>query len=150
MRLDGIHHISGITDDLDHALDWYPEVLGLDVIKRTVNRDDARGHHYFWGARADARDGAGVAPHSSWTLFGWPGSTYRARDGVGQVRHVAFRAGSAEEQEAWREHLVESGLDVTPIEDRGAFRIMEFRARDGTRLALATDGPGFSGKGGEQ
>ncbi|MFW6205945.1 MAG: VOC family protein, partial [Gemmatimonadota bacterium] len=63
MRLDGIHHISGITDELDRAVDWLPEVLGLELVKRTVNRDDGTTHHYFWAAR----EGEGVAPHSAYT-----------------------------------------------------------------------------------
>ncbi|MFW5950848.1 MAG: VOC family protein, partial [Gemmatimonadota bacterium] len=139
MRLEGIHHVSGITDDLDLALDWYPAVLGLEVIKRTVNRDDGRTHHYFWGAR----DGDDVAPHSSWTLFGWPGSTYTARGGVGQTHHVAFRADDEEEQAAWRDHLLGLGLAVTPVQDRQYFRSIYFRAPDGLLLEVATDGPGF-------
>jgi glyoxalase family protein len=139
MRLDGIHHISGITDDLDRALDWFPEALGLDVIKRTVNRDDGETHHYFWGAR----EGDGVAPHSSYTLFGWPGSTYRARGGVGQTHHVAFRARDREQQEAWREHLQRAGMQVTAVQDRNYFESIYFRAPDGMLFEIATDGPGF-------
>ncbi|MGK7312024.1 MAG: VOC family protein [Candidatus Longimicrobiales bacterium M2_2A_002] len=140
MRLDGIHHISGITDDLELALDWYPATLGLDVIKRTVNRDDGETHHYFWGARDE---NGGVAPHSAWTLFGWRGSTYRARGGIGQTHHVAFRADDGEQQERWREHLQGMGVDVTPVLDRQYFRSIYFRAPDGQLLEIATDGPGF-------
>ncbi len=140
MRLDGIHHISGITDDLELALDWYPAALGLDVIKRTVNRDDRDTHHYFWGARGD--DGA-VLPQSAWTLFGWKNSSYSARGGLGQTHHVAFRAEGEEEQEAWRDHLQRLGLDVTPVLDRQYFRSIYFRAPDGQLLEIATDGPGF-------
>ena len=140
MRLDGIHHISGITDDLELALDWYPATLGLEVIKRTVNRDDRETHHYFWGARDEA---GGVASHSAWTLFGWNNSTYRARGGLGQTHHVAFRAADEEQQEAWREHLRAMGVDVTPVLDRQYFKSIYFRAPDGQLLEIATDGPGF-------
>jgi glyoxalase family protein len=139
MRLDGIHHISGITDDLELALDWYPATLGLKVIKRTVNRDDPDTHHYFWGARE--RDG--VAPHSAWTLFGWGSSSIQARGGTGQTHHVAFRAADEEEQEEWREHLLGMGVSVTPVMDRQYFRSIYFRAPDGQLLEIATDGPGF-------
>jgi glyoxalase family protein len=140
MRLDGVHHISGITDDLELALDWYPATLGLDVVKRTVNRDDGETHHYFWAAR----DGDDVAPHSSWTLFGWPGSDYRARGGVGQTHHVAFRARDEEQQAEWRDHLLGMGLRVSPVMDRSYFRSIYFRAPDGLLLEIATDGPGFT------
>lgn len=143
MRLDGIHHVSGITDDLGRALDWYPEVLGLDVIKRTVNRDDGRTHHYFWAAR----EGDAIAPHSSWTLFGWPGSDYRARDGVGQTRHVAFRAADEEELGAWRDRLLGLGIEVSEVLDRKRYRTLQLTAPDGQRLEIATDGPGFGRTG---
>ena len=139
MALDGIHHISGITDDLELAVEWYPAVLGLDLVKRTVNRDDGKTHHYFWGARDDG----GVASHSAWTLFGWPGSTYRSRGGVGQTHHVAFRAEDETQQAEWRERLLELGVAVTPVQDRQYFRSIYFRSPDGLLLEIATDGPGF-------
>ena len=139
MRLDGIHHISGITDDLERWLEWFPAALGMDAIKKTVNRDDGETHHYFWGAR----EGDGVAPHSSYTLFGWPGSSYGARGGVGQTHHVAFRAEDREQQEAWREHLLGLGVRVTPVQDRSYFESIYFRAPDGMLFEIATDGPGF-------
>lgn len=138
MRLTGLHHVSGLTDDLELALDWYPAALGLDVIKRTVNRDDGRSRHYFWGARS----ADGVVPHSSWTLFGWPGSSYRARAGVGQTHHVAFRAEDEDHLVGWRDHLLGMSVDVTPVRDRGYFRSVYFRSPDGQLLEISTDGPG--------
>jgi len=140
MRLTGIHHVSGLTDDLGLALDWYPAALGLDVIKRTVNRDDGRSHHYFWGARSES----GVVPGSSWTLFGWLGSTYRARAGVGQTHHVAFRAEDEDQLAGWREHLLGLDIDVSPVRDRGYFRSVYFNAPDGHLLEISTDGPGVA------
>jgi glyoxalase family protein len=144
MRLDGIHHVSGITDDIELALDWYPATLGLHVVKRTVNRDDGRTRHYFWAALAD--DG-GVAPHSSFTLFGWPGSTYRARPGVGQMRRVAFRAGDGGQLRAWRDHLLRLNVDVGPVRDRVFYESVRFTAPDGMPLEIATDGPAFTADG---
>ena len=93
-------------------------------------------------APAAPRTGPG-ASHSAWTLFGWPGSTYGARGGVGQTHHVAFRAADREEQEEWREHLLGQGVQVTPVQDRSYFESIYFRAPDGMLLEIATDGPGF-------
>lgn len=139
MKLDGIHHISGIADDLSSAGEFYEAALGLRMIKRTLNQDDGRTEHFFWGSY----DGLQVAPHSSLTLFGWPGSTRRARPGAGQTHHIAFRADSDEEQMAWRDHLLGLGVQVTPVKDRKYFRSIYFRAPDGLLLEIATDGPGF-------
>jgi len=140
MTLDGIHHITGITDDIEHAGDFYEEALGLRVVKKTFNQDDAKTKHYFW-ARYDGGD---VGPHSALTLFGWEGSRYVSRPGAGQTHHIAFRAKDAEEQAAWREHLLSLDLDVTTVKDRTYFESIYFHAPDGLLLEIATDGPGFA------
>lgn len=140
MRLEGIHHITGITGDLDAAGSFYEEALGLRLVKRTLNQDDGKTKHYFW-AHYDGRE---VGPHSALTLFGWPGSDYAARPGAGQTHHIAFRAADEEEQLAWREHLLGLGAEVSPVMERTYFRSIYFRAPDGLLLEIATDGPGFA------
>ncbi len=140
MRLQGIHHISAITDDLAAAGDFYEEALGLRLVKKTYNQDDGETRHYFWAAY----DGETVKPHSAMTLFGWEGSDYRARPGAGQTHHIAFRARDAEQQREWREHLLSLGLQVTPVRDRSYFESIYFRAPDGLLCEIATDGPGFA------
>ncbi len=140
MRLDGIHHISAITDDLDANGAFYEEALGLRLVKKTVNQDDGKTRHFFW---AHYEDGV-VTPGSSMTLFDWSNTTVRARPGAGQTHHIAFRAKDAEEQVAWREHLVGMGLRVSDILDRSYFESIYFRAPDGLLVEIATDGPGFA------
>jgi glyoxalase family protein len=140
MALSGIHHITGITGDLEEADRFYREALGLEMVKKTFNQDDAKTLHYFWANY----DGRAVAPHSTLTLFGWDGSTYRARQGAGQTHHIAFRARDAEDQAAWREHLLSLGIQVTEVKDRQYFESIYFRAPDGMLLEIATDGPGFT------
>ncbi|MDG2241159.1 MAG: VOC family protein [Longimicrobiales bacterium] len=140
MHLQGIHHISAITDRLEQVGAFYEEALGLKLVKKTYNQDDGQTKHYFW---ADY-DGQSVSPHSSLTLFDWSGSTLRERPGIGQTHHIAFRAESAEQQLEWREHLVALGVDVSPVMERTYFESIYFRAPDGLLLEIATDGPGFS------
>ena len=70
MKLQSIHHISGITADLEQASDFYAEALGLSLVKKTYNQDDGAVEHYFWAHY----DGENVSPNSTYTLFGWPGS----------------------------------------------------------------------------
>ena len=140
MRLQGMHHISAITDDLERAADFYEEALGLSLIKKTYNQDDGTTKHYFWAAY----DGESVAPHSSITLFGWEDSKHMSQAGAGQTHHVAFRAQDRDEQGGWREHLLSIGLSVTPVADRSYFESIYFRAPDGLLVEIATDGPGFS------
>ena len=142
MRLQGLHHVTGMTDDLARANDFLEQALGLRLVKQSVNQDDPSTLHHFW-ARYDGR---AVAPHSSYTLFGWPNANaLRARPGVGQTHHVAFRAPDAESLLAWRDHLLALGVDASAPTDHAAYRSIAFAAPDGMRFEIATDGPGFGG-----
>jgi glyoxalase family protein len=140
MALHGIHHVSAITDDLVRAGEFYEQALGLRMVKKTTNRDDPDMLHYFWAAY----DGQAVAPHSSWTLFGFPPHWNQVRGGVGQTHHVAFRAKDEEEQRAWLDHLRSLDIPVSQVLDRTYFRSLYFKAPDGLLVEIATDGPGFS------
>jgi glyoxalase family protein len=140
MRLEGIHHVSAITDDLQRAHEFYEEALGLRLVKKTLNQDDGATEHWFWARY----DGQRVGPHSSMTLFGWERSNAIARPGAGQTHHVAFRAADTEEQAQWRDHLRSIGLQVSPVMDRSYFKSIYFRAPDGLLLEIASDGPGFA------
>lgn len=139
MALDGLHHISAITQGVERASDFLQSALGLRLVKRTVNQDAPDIPHWFWAAY----DGQTVAPHSAFTLFGFPPRGRVARGGVGQTHHVAFRASSGEQQAAWRDHLLSLGVQVSEVMDRDYFRSIYFRAPDGLLLEIATDGPGF-------
>ena len=140
MALQGIHHITGITDDLSMAHDFYEAALGLRLVKRTLNQDDGRTEHWFWAHY----DGEAVGGKSALTLFGWPGSGHRVRPGQGQTHHIAFRASSRAEQLEWRDHLLAMGIQVSPVMDRKYFESIYFQAPDGLLLEIATDGPGFA------
>lgn len=140
MAITGIHHVTGITDDISRAADFFGEALGLALVKRTVNQDDATTPHWFWARY----DGESVTPGSSMTLFEWAGSGHVARIGRGQTHHIAFRARDEDEQAGWRERLLELGLDVTEVRDRVYFRSIYFRSPDGLLCEIATDGPGFT------
>jgi len=138
MAIRGIHHVSGITDDIERAHTFYAGVLGLPIVKRTVNQDDGRTRHWFWARY----DGQTVAPRSSMTLFGWPGSTHRARPGAGQTHHVAFRAGNDQALLGWQRHLSDHGVPVSEIQERPGYLSLVLEAPDGLLLEISTDPPG--------
>lgn len=140
MRLDGIHHITGITQDVSRMGEFYEEALGLRLVKRTVNQDDPSTPHWFWANY----DGTSVGAHSALTQFGWASSNHYARPGAGQTHHIAFRADDAEQQREWRDHLLTMGVDVSPVMDRTYFESIYFRAPDGLLFEIATDAPGFA------
>ncbi len=139
MALQGIHHITGFTNDINRADEFYHSTLGLRLVKKSVNQDDPDTPHWFWASY----DGRKVEPHSGLTLFEWK-RDYPARAGAGQTHHIAFRARNAEQQEQWRAHLLELGLTVSPVLDRSYFQSIYFRAPDGLLLEIATDPPGFT------
>jgi glyoxalase family protein len=135
MRLDGIHHITGMTNDV-HAMDkFYESSLGLRLIKRSVNQDDPDTPHWFWANY----DGTRVGAHSSLTMFGWPTSNYRARAGVGQTHHIAFRANDVAQLEEWRERLAPMNVDVTPVLERELYSSVFFTAPDGLLMEISSD-----------
>ena len=78
----GIHHVTAIASDPQQNLDFYAGVLGMRLVKRTVNFDDPTTYHFYFG------DGAGT-PGSILTFFPWPGSR-RGRQGAGQAVVTAF------------------------------------------------------------
>ena len=144
MELQGIHHITGITDDITRADEFFHSALGLRVIKKSVNQDDPTTPHWFWGSY----DGTAVKPHSGLTFFEWPTvpgrAPHRARGGAGQTHHIAFRAKDAGEQLAWLDHLRSSGIQASDVMDRTYFTSVYFNAPDGLLCEIATDGPGFT------
>jgi glyoxalase family protein len=78
----GIHHVTAIASDPQRNLDFYSGVLGMRLVKRTVNFDDPTTYHFYFG------DSEGL-PGSILTFFPWPGSR-RGRQGAGQVAVTSF------------------------------------------------------------
>ena len=97
MGLDGVHHVTCITADAPRNVDFYTRVLGLRLVKKTVNQDDPTVYHLFY---ADDRG----SPGSDITFFEYPG-VQRGRAGAGMVHTVEWRVGSAEAVDFWEQRL---------------------------------------------
>src|SRR6266498_3301326 len=97
MRFEGIHHVTCITADAPGNVDFYARVLGLRLVKKTVNQDDPTVYHLFY---ADERGSAGA----DITFFEYP-DTPRGRAGGGMVHRVAFRVASDESLDFWQERV---------------------------------------------
>jgi glyoxalase family protein len=113
MKLEGIHHVTCITADAPGNLDFYARVLGLRMVKKTVNQDDPTVYHLFY---ADEKGSAG----SDITFFEYPGSP-RGRAGAGMVHRIVFRVGSSEALTFWEERLTSEGVDVSMSGDSLVF-----------------------------
>jgi len=79
----GLHHITLVCTDAQRTVDFYTGVLGLRLVKRTVNFDDPTSYHLYFG---DATGSPGTAV----TFFEWPGAA-RGRTGIGGTHHFALR-----------------------------------------------------------
>ena len=95
MALEGIHHVSAITSDLERLNDFYDSALGLKLVKKSFNQDDPNTRHWFWASY----DGTEVKPHSALTFFGWPKGGRAARGGVGQTHHLAQKESTGSGQQ---------------------------------------------------
>ncbi len=124
MKLDGIHHVTLITGDAPRNVDFYARVLGLRLVKKTVNQDDPTVYHLFY---ADEKGSAGA----DITFFEYPGAT-PGRAGAGMVHLITFRVASEEALEFWAGRLREEGIDA----DRGHSRL-RFSDPEGMALELA-------------
>jgi glyoxalase family protein len=102
MKIEGIHHVTCITGDAPGNVDFYVRVMGLRMVKKTVNQDDPTVYHLFY---ADERGSAG----SDITFFEYPGAA-RGRAGDGMVHTTVFRVGSEASLDFWAERLAGEGL----------------------------------------
>ena len=120
MQLEGIHHITCITADAPRNVDFYARVLGLRMVKKTVNQDDPTVYHLFY---ADEEG----SPGADLTFFEFPGVPV-GRAGDGMVHRITWRVASADALDFWAKRLADEGHDS---------------ARDGEPPAL----PGLRGAG---
>jgi glyoxalase family protein len=102
-KLDGIHHISAITADATRNLHFYVGVMGLRLVKKTVNQDNPTVYHLFY-ADEDGSPGADL------TFFEYPGLE-RGRAGAGMIHRIAFRVASENALEFWARRLASAGLE---------------------------------------
>ena len=135
MAITGLHHVTLVTADAQRNVDFYTRVLGLRLVKTTVNFDDPGSYHLYYA------DAAGT-PGSVITFFEWPRAT-RGRPGVGGTHHVALRTATRDALLRWKRRLSDLGLSVRGPYDRHYFTSIYFRDPDGTILEIATDGPGL-------
>jgi glyoxalase family protein len=98
----GIHHVTAIASDPQANIDFYTGLLGLRLVKKTVNFDDPTAYHLYYG------DGTGT-PGSIVTFFYWPGSGSRGRVGPGQTTRLSFSA-APEALGFWQERLSQHGV----------------------------------------
>jgi glyoxalase family protein len=113
MKLEGLHHITAITGDAPRNVDFYVRVLGLRLVKKTVNQDDPTVYHLFYGDEEGS-------PGLDLTFFEYPGAA-RGRAGAGMVHRIVWRVGSDDALAFWQERLAAEGVEATLADRRLRF-----------------------------
>jgi glyoxalase family protein len=125
--ISGIHHVTAIASDPQRNLDFYTDVLGLRLVKRTVNFDDPGTYHLYFGDKLGS-------PGTILTFFPWPRAA-RGSPGVGQVTVTSF---SVPEQSLnyWEKRLRSSGMPVERNGKRFDEDVLTFADPDGLKLEM--------------
>jgi glyoxalase family protein len=126
----GIHHVTAIAADAQRNVDFYMRVLGLRLVKRSVNQDDPTTYHLYYGDETGS-------PGTILTFFPWQGMR-RGRIGTGQAAATAFAIAPAA-LGWWVERLVGHGIAFRGPEHRFDEQVLRFHDPDGLALELVTD-----------
>jgi catechol 2,3-dioxygenase-like lactoylglutathione lyase family enzyme len=133
MRLTGVHHITLISRDLARTTAFYRDLLGLTLVRESVNDDDPDARHFWFGD-------AGGTPGTLISFLEYP-AMEPGVVGAGSTHHLALAVESADEQVAWRDYLRSHGIACTDVLDRGSFRSLYLRDPDGHIVEIATNRP---------
>lgn len=136
MSILGLHHITLVCADAQRTVDFYTGVLGLRLVKQTVNFDDPGSYHLYFGDEV-GRPGTAV------TFFEWPGAA-KGYPGIGGTHHFALRVRDYDGLLKWKRRLNDHRLKVDGPLDRHYFTSIYFNDPDGTIIEIATDGPGWT------
>ncbi len=131
----GLHHITLVASNAQRTVDFYSTVLGLRLVKTTVNFDDPGSYHLYFANETGA-------PGTVVTFFEWPRAS-RGRTGIGGTHHFALRVADQDALLRWKRRLTDLGVRVIGPYDRESFTSIYFRDPDGVILEIATDGPGI-------
>jgi catechol 2,3-dioxygenase-like lactoylglutathione lyase family enzyme len=136
LRIAGLHHITLICADAERSVGFYRNLLGMRLVKQTVNEDDRGARHLFFGDE-EGRPGTLI------TCLEY-GDLDEGSVGRGSTHHFALAVDSEQELGAWRDYLVSRGIATTEVMDRTYFKSIYLRDPDGHIVELATDGPGLT------
>ena len=136
LRIAGLHHVTLLCKDVERSLAFYRNLLGMRLVKQTVNEDDRGARHLFFGDE-EGRPGTLI------TCLEYP-DLDEGTVGRGSTHHFALAIETEEELAAWRDYLGSRGIPVTEVMDRTYFKSLYLRDPDGHIIELATIKPGLT------
>ncbi|MFW5973448.1 MAG: ring-cleaving dioxygenase [Bacteroidota bacterium] len=137
LRISGIHHVSAISGPAQRNVDYYAGVLGLRLVKRTVNFDDPNTYHLYYGSDEGR-------PGTIMTFF-CRSDAVTGRAGPGMATRVGFLVGEGG-VERWMAHLADLAVDFEGPQELFGCRVLPLRDADGLLIELVED-PGFDESG---
>ena len=131
MQLTGIHHLTAISAKPKENLAFYTGLLGMRLVKKTVNQDDVSAYHLFY-ADAEARPGTDL------TFFDFPVAPERR--GTNSISRTCLRVAGEKSLLFWRERLKQAGVNFRDIVEVDGRLSLPFEDGEGQRLTLIDDG----------
>jgi glyoxalase family protein len=131
MQLTGIHHLTAVSADARGNHAFYTQVLGMRLVKKTVNQDDTSAYHLFYA------DGE-ATPGTDLTFFDWPMPTESR--GSRSISRTSLRVAGADALDYWKTRLAELGVRAGEIEERDGRPTLDLEDAEGQRLSLVDDG----------
>src|SRR4051794_23257020 len=130
MQLTGFHHLTAITADAARNHEFYTRMLGLRLVKKTVNQDDVSAYHLFYA------DGM-ASPGSDITFFDFPAAPEKR--GNHTITRTGMRVAGADNLHWWQQRLKEAGVKMSELAERDGRLTLDFEDPEGQRLALVDD-----------
>jgi glyoxalase family protein len=139
MQLSGIHHITAVSARIVDNVDFYTQVLGLRLVKKSVNQDDVSAYHLFYADKLGS-------PGTDMTFFDWPNMGPNVR-GTDSIAGTAFRVSNQSALEYWLERFAEKGVTYSEIKEFAGRQLLPFEDPEGQQLYLVNDqGTDFEGE----
>jgi len=131
MQLNGLHHVTAVSARIADNVEFYTQVLGLRLVKKSVNQDDVSAYHLFYADKAGS-------PGTDMTFFDWPhiGPNVRGSD---SIAGTAFRVASRQALDFWAERFDEYGINHDQITDFAGRELLAFEDPEGQQLYLVND-----------
>jgi glyoxalase family protein len=131
MQLTGIHHLTAISAKPRENLAFYTGLLGMRLVKKTVNQDDVSAYHLFY---ADGK----ANPGTDLTFFDFPAAPERR--GANSIAATSLRVAGEKSLGFWRDRLRQAGADAGEVAEVDGRLTLSFEDGEGQRLVLVDDG----------
>ena len=131
MQVHGLHHVTAVTADAPGNLDFYTRILGLRLVKKTVNQDDTSAYHLFYADKLGS-------PGTDMTFFDWP-LIGTQEHGTDSIAETLFRVNGRAALDYWITRFAAYDVPHSGLEQWAGFSMLRFRDPEGQHLALVDD-----------